>query len=82
MTSSEKGKTVTLHDAGGLIIGVILLGVPFGTLFDYLWNFVVLSVVLPRVGGSGYRAGCGARGEGPVLCVRHFPRHRNRFGVL
>jgi hypothetical protein len=62
MMSSEGSKTVTLYDAGGLIIGVVLLGVPFGTLFDYFWNFVILSVALPRVGGAGYRAGCGARG--------------------
>ncbi len=66
MTPANEGKTVTLYDAGGLIVGVVLLGVPFGTLFDYFWNLIVLSVALPRVGGTGYRAGCGARG---LYCV-------------
>jgi hypothetical protein len=59
------GKTVKLQDAGGFIIGVIFLGLPFGTLFDYLWNYLVLSIALPRVVGdpnyASLRFGCGRK---------------------
>jgi len=54
-------RTITLYDAGGLIIGVVLLGIPFGVIFDYFWNMVVLSVAWPRIVGRsmGVRIGCG-----------------------
>ncbi len=39
--------TVTLYDAGGLILILVFFGLPFGTIFDYLWNLVVISVALP-----------------------------------
>lgn len=54
-------KTVTLYDAGGLIIGVVLLGIPFGVLFDYLWNMLVLSVAWRRIA---------TRSLGPLGCGR------------
>jgi len=48
----EAKKTVTLYDVGGMIIIVIFFGIPFGTIFDYLWNLLVLSVALPRLPGD------------------------------
>ena len=62
---AESKKTTTLYDAGGLIIGVVLFGIPFGTIFDYLWNFLVLSVAWPRIVGRhsslDNRIGCGRK---------------------
>jgi hypothetical protein len=40
-------KSITLYDAGGLIILIALFGIPFGSIFDYLWNFLVFSLGLP-----------------------------------
>ena len=45
-------KSATLYDAGGGIIFIIFFGIPFGSLFDYLWNLLVLSVALPRLPGT------------------------------
>lgn len=42
-------KTTTLYDAGGLLLVIILFGLPFGIIFDYLWNLLVLSLALPRL---------------------------------
>ena len=39
--------SIMLYDAGGLIIFIMLFGVPFGSIFDYLWNLLVFSVTLP-----------------------------------
>jgi len=43
----ESKKSVTLYDAGGLIILITIFGIPFGSIFDYLWNLLVFSVALP-----------------------------------
>ena len=45
----EKGKSIVLYDAGGVIIAVLFFGIPFGIVFDYLWNLLVLSVSLPHL---------------------------------
>ena len=42
-------KTITLYDAGGLIVVWLFFGLPAGIIFDYLWNLLVLSVSLPRL---------------------------------
>ncbi|MDD5702248.1 MAG: hypothetical protein PHU23_09395 [Dehalococcoidales bacterium] len=39
-------KSIMLYDAGGLIIFIMLFGIPFGSIFDYLWNLLVFSVAL------------------------------------
>ena len=49
----EKGtekpkKTVTLYDAGGGIL-LLMFGVPFGIIIDYIWNRIVLSLTLRRL---------------------------------
>ncbi len=44
-------KTITLYDAGGLIIVYALFGLPLGVIFDYFWNLLVFSVALPRLPG-------------------------------
>lgn len=38
--------STTLYDAGGLFIFIALFGIPFGSIFDYLWNLLVFSVAL------------------------------------
>ena len=43
----EPKKYFKLYDAGGLIIFIMLFGIPFGSIFDYLWNLLVFSVALP-----------------------------------
>lgn len=48
----EKGKSIVLYDAGGVILAVIFFGIPFGSIFDYLWNLLVLSLALPRLPGE------------------------------
>lgn len=48
----KERKTITLYDAGGFIILVIFLGIPFGAVADYLWNLLVVSVAVPRLPGS------------------------------
>ena len=45
----KKLKTVTLYDAGGFILIWIFFGLPLGIIFDYLWNFLVLWIALPRL---------------------------------
>jgi len=52
MNDKNKKKTVTVYDAGGLFLIAIFLGIPFGTIFDYIWNLIVLSVALPRLPGG------------------------------
>jgi hypothetical protein len=44
---NEPKKSIMLYDAGGLIIFIMLFGIPFGFIFDYLWNLLVFSVALP-----------------------------------
>jgi len=39
-------KSMTIYDAGGLIVLLVLFGVPFGSVFDYLWNLIVFSIAL------------------------------------
>jgi hypothetical protein len=48
----EKGKSIVLYDAGGVIFAVIFFGIPFGSVFDYLWNLLVMTVALPRLPGD------------------------------
>ena len=42
----ETKNTTTLYDAGGVFIIVALLGIPIGSIFDYLWNLIVLYIAL------------------------------------
>ena len=57
-----KGKSITLYDAGGFFLILLFLGVPLGTLFDFIWNLVVISVTLPRLPGlEEIRVGCWRR---------------------
>ena len=42
-------KTITVYDAGGLFLVWFFFGLPLGILFDYFWNFLVLSIALPRL---------------------------------
>jgi len=49
---AERKKSVRLYDAGGIIILVVLFGIPFGTIFDYFWNLLVISLALPRLPGE------------------------------
>lgn len=42
-------KSITLFDAGGMILVWLFLGLPIGIVFDYFWNLLVLSVSLPRL---------------------------------
>ncbi len=44
---NEPKKPITLYDAGGLIILITIFGIPFGSIFDYLWNLLVFSLALP-----------------------------------
>ncbi|MFC1946374.1 hypothetical protein ACFLXY_00485 [Chloroflexota bacterium] len=44
-----KDKSITLYDAGGFFLILLFFGVPLGTLFDFIWNLVVISVTLPRL---------------------------------
>ena len=48
----ETKKTVRLYDVGGVIIAVLFFGIPFGSIFDYLWNLLVLSLALPLLPGD------------------------------
>ncbi|HEY50370.1 MAG TPA: hypothetical protein G4O20_00995 [Dehalococcoidia bacterium] len=49
---AERKKTARLYDVGGVIIAVLFFGIPFGSIFDYLWNLLVLSLALPRLAGD------------------------------
>jgi hypothetical protein len=53
--NNKEEKTIKLYDFGGLVLGVILLGIPFGTIIDYFWNLLVLSLTLPRLPGNTIR---------------------------
>ena len=60
----HKGKdgSITLYDAGGFFLILLFFGVPLGTLFDFIWNLVVISVTLPRLPGiEDIRFGCWRR---------------------
>ena len=50
--NEKEEKTIKLYDFGGLVLGVTLLGIPFGTIIDYIWNLLVLSLALPRLPGN------------------------------
>jgi hypothetical protein len=45
-------RAIKLYDAGGVILAVLFLGIPFGSIFDYFWNLLVLSIALPRLPGE------------------------------
>ena len=45
-------KPVVLYDVGGLFIIVLFFGIPAGSIIDYLWNLLVLSIALPRLPGD------------------------------
>jgi hypothetical protein len=49
MMEQSRKKTITLYDAGGLILVWLFFGLPVGIIFDYFWNLLVLSVSLPRL---------------------------------
>jgi hypothetical protein len=46
LTLGDLIRTITDYDAGGGIILLVMFGVPFGILVDYLWNWLVLSLTL------------------------------------
>lgn len=49
MIMQRAKRTITLYDAGGMILVWLFLGLPIGIVFDYFWNLLVLSVSLPLV---------------------------------
>jgi len=53
-------KSIVLYDVGGAII-LVFLGIPFGSVIDYLWNLLVLSVGLPLLPGAKIKIGKGRR---------------------
>lgn len=53
-------KSIVLYDVGGAII-LVFLGIPFGSVIDYLWNLLVLSVALPLLPGDKIKVGKGRR---------------------
>lgn len=59
---AESMFSIVLCDAGGLAIFLILFGVPFGSIIDFLWNFLVFSVALRLIpGGKEISIGGGRR---------------------
>ncbi len=42
----ETDNTTALYDVGGAFIIVALLGIPAGSILDYIWNLIVLSITL------------------------------------
>ncbi len=62
MNDIKEKKTITVYDAGGMFLVLIFLGIPFGTIFDYIWNLIVLSVAMPRLpGGDDLYIGTGKK---------------------
>lgn len=53
--AERKGKSIVLYDFGGVIFAVIFFGIPFGTIFDYIWNYLVCTIVLRRMPGDAGR---------------------------
>lgn len=53
-------KSIVLYDVGGAII-LVFLGIPFGSVIDYLWNLLVLSVALPLLPGDKIKISKGRR---------------------
>ncbi len=45
-------KSVRLYDAGGVFLLLALFGIPFGSILDYIWNFVVFGVTLRFLPGG------------------------------
>jgi len=43
---TEPRKSIILYDFGGGIIAITFFGIPFGSIFDYLWNLLVFSIAL------------------------------------
>jgi hypothetical protein len=58
--TKEKDKSVRLYDVGGAII-LAFLGIPFGSVLDYLWNLLVLSAALPLLPGDKIKLSKGKR---------------------
>ena len=48
----DSKKSIVLYDFGGVIIAVLFFGIPFGSVFDYLWNLLFISLALPRLPGD------------------------------
>lgn len=53
-------KSIVLYDVGGAII-LVFLGIPFGSVIDYLWNLIVFSVALPLLPGDKIKVSKGRR---------------------
>ena len=56
----DSKKSIVLYDVGGAII-LVFLGIPFGSVLDYLWNLLVLSVALPLLPGDKIKVSKGRR---------------------
>jgi len=56
----DNKKSIVLYDVGGAII-LVFLGIPFGSVIDYLWNLVVVSVALPLLPGDKIKVSKGRR---------------------
>jgi hypothetical protein len=61
----QQKKIITLYDAGGLWLIFAFFGLPLGVIFDYFWNLLVFSIVLPRLPSrAGNTSIAGAIGKG------------------
>jgi len=56
----DSKKSIVLYDVGGAII-LVFLGIPFGSVIDYLWNLLVLSAALPLLPGDKIKVSKGRR---------------------
>jgi hypothetical protein len=66
----KKLRTVTLYDAGGLILVWLFFGLPLGVIFDYLWNLIILllALLLLRNIGTGTRVFTISKGKKAAYC--------------
>jgi len=54
MTIRQPAKnSIKLFDVGGMILVWLFFGLPVGIVFDYFWNFLVLSLSLPQLPKDG-----------------------------
>ena len=58
-------KSIVLYDVGGLFFIVLFIGIPVGSIIDYLWNLLVLSIALPLLPGNRIQI---TRGERFAYC--------------
>jgi hypothetical protein len=68
----KKSSTVTLYDAGGLILVWLFFGLPLGVIFEYIWNLIVLLVALPwllRNTGTNPGMVTVSKGKRAVYCL-------------